>query len=189
MTQGMLHPASWFGGLVSALLLVSGAAMATPSIEGFRSAAFGMSPDEVRERLADDDIVAVSEEQTAEGDLIIDARLEGDPASGEPAVETDLRYVFPADSEQLALVVAFYPEVADHAAVKAELEAAYGQPWEEEMAEWWLEQLAEGMPATPLGFSAWGGDETQRHRFVRLWRFEDYLSVEYLDTRLFSERE
>ncbi|WP_404295188.1 hypothetical protein [Halomonas sp.] len=183
------QPAAWVTGLLTALMLTSGAAMAAPSIEGFLSAEFGMSPDEVRERLADDGIVEVSEEQTADGDLLIDGRLGGDPAAGEPAVETDLRYVFPAGSERLALVVAFHPEVADHAAVKAELEATYGQPWEEEMAEWWLEQLAEGMPATPLGFSAWGGDETQRNRFVRLWRFEDYLSVEYLDSRRLSGRE
>jgi hypothetical protein len=184
-----IHPGKWFGALAPVLLLVSGAALAAPGITGYGSAEFGMSPDEVRERLAEDGVTEVTEEQTADGDLLIDGRLGGNPVGGAPAVETDLRYVFPAGSERLALVVAFHPEVADHATVKADLKAAYGQPWEEEMAEWWLEQLATGMPETPLDFTAWGGDEQQRYRFVRLWTFADYLSVEYLDTRLLSERE
>ena len=179
----------WIGALAPALLLVAGAALAAPTITGYGSAEFGMSPDEVRERLAVDGVTDVSEEQTADGDLLIDGRLGGAPADGAPAVETDLRYVFPAGSEQLALVVAFHPEVADQAAVKERLTAEYGQPWEEEMAEWWLEQLAEGMPATPLAFTAWGGDEQQRDRFVRLWTFEEYLTVEYLDTGLLSGRQ
>lgn len=184
----------WIGALAPALLLVTGAALAAPTITGYGSAEFGMSPDEVRERLAADGVTDVTEEQTADGDLLIDGRLgggpaAGDPAAGAPALETDLRYVFPAGSEQLALVVAFHPEVADQAAVKERLTAEYGQPWEEEMAEWWLEQLAEGMPATPLGFSAWGGDEQQRDRFVRLWTFEEYLTVEYLDNRRLSGRQ
>ncbi|MBE0489007.1 MAG: hypothetical protein IBX53_07985 [Halomonas sp.] len=175
----------WIGALAPALLLVTGAALAAPAITGYGSAELGMSPEQVRERLADDGIVEVTEARTDDGDLIIDGRLGG----GTPAVETDLRYVFPAGSERLALVVAFHPEVADRAVVKERLMAEYGQPWEEEMAEWWLEQLADGMPATPLDFSAWGGDEQQRDRFVRLWTFEDYLTVEYLDTRLLSGRE
>ncbi|PWV76727.1 hypothetical protein [Halomonas sp. A11-A] len=174
----------WIGALAPALLLVAGAALAAPAITGYGSVELGMSPDEVRERLAADGVTEVTEEQTADGDLLIDGRL-----GGAPAVETDLRYVFPAGSDRLALVVAFHPEVADQAAVKEQLTAEYGQPWEEEMAEWWLEQLAEGMPATPLGFSAWGGDEQQRNRFVRLWTFEEYLTVEYLDTRLLSGRQ
>lgn len=174
----------WIGALAPALLLVAGAALAAPTITGYGSAEFGMSPDEVRERLIEDGVTDVSEEQTADGDLLIDGRLGGDPA-----VETDLRYVFPAGSEQLALVVAFHPEVDDHPAVKERLTAEYGQPWGEEMAEWWLEQLAEGMPATPLAFTAWGGDEQQRDRFVRLWTFEEYLTVEYLDNRRLSGRQ
>jgi len=174
----------WIGALAPALLLVAGTAMAAPTITGYGGVALGMSPDQVRERLAEEGVTDIAEEQTAEGDLLIDGRLGGDPM-----VETDLRYVFPAGSDRLALVVAFHPEVADHAAVKAQLEAAYGQPWEEEMADWWLEQLASGMPEPPLGLAAWGGDEQQRHRFVRLWTFEEYLTVETLDTRLLSGRE
>ncbi|MGJ7462267.1 hypothetical protein ACR80S_14305 [Halomonas sp. MA07-2] len=179
----------WIGALAPALMLIGGTALAAPAITGYGSVELGMSPDEVRERLTGDGVTEVTEAQTADGDLLIDGRLGGSPAPGDPAVETDLRYVFPAGSERLALVVAFHPEVADHAAVKAELTAQYGKPWEEEIAEWWLEQLADGMPETPLGFSAWGGDEQQRHRFVRLWTFEEYLTVETLDTRLLSGRE
>ncbi|WP_444989349.1 hypothetical protein [Halomonas mongoliensis] len=181
----------WIGALAPALLLVAGAALAAPTITGYGSAEFGMSPDEVRERLIEDGVTDVSEEQTADGDLLIDGRLGGTPLGGtplggDPAVETDLRYVFPAGSDQLALVVAFHPDVDDHPAVKEQLTAEYGQPWGEEMAEWWLEQLAEGMPTPPLAFTAWGGDEQQRDRFVRLWTFEEYLTVEYLDNRRLS---
>jgi len=174
----------WIGALAPALLLAAGAALAAPAITGYGSVELGMSPDEVRERLVADGVAEVTEEQTAAGDLLIDGRLGGDSA-----VETDLRYVFPAGSERLALVVAFHPEVADHAAVKAQLMDEYGQPWADEMAEWWQGQLAEGMPSAPLDFAAWGGDEQQRHRFVRLWTFEEYLTVETLDTRLLSGQE
>jgi hypothetical protein len=189
MKAGMRHPGKWLGGLWPALLLVAGTALAAEGITGYGSAELGMSPEQVRERLAQDGVTEVTEARTDDGDLVIDGRLGGAPAAGAPVVETDLRYVFPAGSDRLALVVAFHPEVEDHAEVKAQLMAEYGQPWEEEMADWWLEQLAEGMPQPPVALTAWGGGEAQRDRFVRLWTFEEYLSVETLDTRLLAGQE
>ena len=53
----------WIGALAPALLLVAGAALAAPTITGYGSAEFGMSPDEVRERLIEDGVTDVSEEQ------------------------------------------------------------------------------------------------------------------------------
>lgn len=168
------------GILLGGLLLAAQAALAAPAITGYGSAEFGMTPEAVRERLAEDGVVVVSETRTPEGDLLVDGEL-----GGVAAVATDLRYVFPAPGDRLALVVAFHPEVADHAVVKAQLEARYGTPWAAEMTEWWFEQLQAGMPEPPLALTAWGGEASQRHRFVRLWAFDDYLSVEYLDTSLF----
>ncbi|MGR2738743.1 hypothetical protein ACUY1T_09860 [Billgrantia sp. Q4P2] len=175
--------AALFGGLLASLALAwAGAATAAQGPDGYRSAEFGMSSEEVMAHLDSDGVADVEIRQTEDDDLIIDGELQVD---GEP--ETDLRYVFPAGSDRLALVVAFHPNVEDYAIVKARLEAEYGQPWEAEMAEWWFEQLKAGMPQEPDSLTVWGGDGSEgreRGRFVRLWAFEDYLSVEYLDTRL-----
>ncbi|WP_444678779.1 hypothetical protein [Halomonas sp. E19] len=177
------QPAALFGGLLTALALaVAGPAAAAETMTGYRSADFGMTSEAVMARLEEDGVVNVSVVETDEGDLIIDGELQ---AADEP--ETDLRYVFPSGRDRLALVVAFYPEVEDFDRVKAQLEARYGQPWETEMADWWFEQLKEDMPQPPLSLTMWGGEGSelqQRGRFVRLWAFEDYLSVEYLDTQL-----
>lgn len=183
------RPAALFGGLLASLALATAASAMTSSAvasegpSGYRSADFGMSSEAVLERLEQDQVVNVSVQETEDNDIIIDGEL---AAEDQPV--TDLRYVFPAGRDQLALVVAFHPHVEDYAGVKAELEARYGKPWEEEMAEWWFEQLKDGMPEEPGSLTVWGGDGSEgreRGRFVRLWAFEDYLSVEYLDTQLF----
>ncbi|RDB44247.1 hypothetical protein DU490_03050 [Halomonas sp. DQ26W] len=183
------RPAALFGGLLASLALATAggamadSAVASESPNGYRSADFGMSSEAVLEHLEQDQVVNVAVQETEDNDLIIDGEL---AAEGEPV--TDLRFVFPAGRDQLALVVAFHPRVEDYASVKAELEARYGKPWEEEMAEWWFEQLKDGMPEEPNSLTVWGGDgneASERGRFVRLWSFEDYLSVEYLDTQMF----
>lgn len=180
----MLRPATLCGGLLTTLVLAwAGSTAAAQGPSGYRSAEFGMSSEEVMAVLERDGVIEVEVQQTEEEDLIVDGVLQ---APDEPA--TDLRYVFPAGSDQLALVVAFHPEVEDFQAVKGQLEDKYGQPWEEEMTEWWFEQLKAGMPQEPSSLTVWGGDgseDRERGRFVRLWSFEDYLTVEYLDTQLF----
>ncbi|PMR74610.1 hypothetical protein [Billgrantia endophytica] len=182
------RPTAWFGGLLTSLVLAAaGTAMAAEGLRedpsGYRGAEFGMSSEAVLARLEADSVINVSVEETEAGDLIIDGELRVD---GEP--ETDVRYVFPDGRDQLALVVAFHPQVDDFAGVKERLEARYGQPWEGEMADWWFEQLKDGMPEEPASLTVWGGggnELRERGRFVRLWAFEDHVSVEYLDTRLF----
>ncbi|MEQ4539619.1 hypothetical protein HBJ58_02660 [Halomonas desiderata] len=177
------RPAALFGGLLTALALtVAAAATTAEEITGYRSAEFGMTSQEVLARLESDDVANIERHQTEGDDLLIDGERQ---VEGEPV--TDLRYVFPAGSDRLALVVAFHPNVADHAAVKEQLISQYGEPWGAEMTEWWFEQLKGDMPEEPNGLTIWGGGESahnERGRLVRLWRFDDYLSVEYLDTRL-----
>ncbi|CAM3481581.1 hypothetical protein [Halomonas lysinitropha] len=181
----LTQPAARLGGLLTTLVLaLPSVAAAAQGPEGYRSADFGMSYDTVMAELVDDDaVVNLSDVGSDEGDRIVNAQLK---ANDEP--ETDLRYVFPAGSEQLALVVAFYPHVEDRDTVTQRLEERFGEPWQEDMAQWWFEQLKAGMPQEPSSLMVWGGegDEAEtRGRFTRLWTFDDYLSVEYLDTRLF----
>lgn len=177
------QPAALFGTLLTALVLSAASAIAAAEdITGYRSVEFGMSSETVLTHLESDGITNVETMETTENDLLIDGELH----VSDGAV-TDVRYVFPAGSDRLALVVTFHPNVEDHAVVKEQLVARYGQPWAEEMTEWWFEQLREGMPEEPSSLSIWGGAESEqqeRGRFVRLWSFDDYLSVEYLDTRL-----
>ncbi|MGQ4880682.1 hypothetical protein ACOJCM_19125 [Billgrantia sp. LNSP4103-1] len=176
-----IHASTWLGGGLAAL--VFSAALAADAPTGYRSAEFGMSSEEVMAVLERDAVTQVEAQETEAGDLIIDGEL---LAQDEP--ETDLRYVFPAGSDQLALVVSFHPDVAQRERIVEQLVASHGEPWAEEMSAWWYEQLQGDMPETPQSLMVWGGEgdeATQRGRFVRLWTFEDYLSVEYLDTQRF----
>lgn len=182
----VMQPAARFGAFLTALLLAtSGPAVAAGGPEGYRGADFGMSYEDVMAELGSDEaVVKLAVDETEEGDRLIDGQL---LAEEEP--ETDLRYVFPAGSDELALVVTFHPEVEDRETVVERLKARHGEPWEAEMADWWFEQLKAGMPASPESLMVWGGDGDegqQRGRFVRLWTFDDYLSVEYLDTQRFE---
>jgi len=180
----LIRAATWLVGALVAMVLTT-AAWAESGPDGYRSAEFGMSFEAVMAALEDDEgVVNLTVSETDDGDVLIDGELRADDAA--PA---DLRYVFPAGSDALALVLNFYSDVAQRDALVARLTSRHGQPWEEEMAEWWFEQLKAGMPEPPQSLMVWGGDgdETaQRGRLVRLWTFADYLSVEYLDTQRFE---
>ncbi len=177
-----------FTGLAGAML--AGMLLAIPSLHaeqvpnGYRSAEFGMSSEEVKAKLEEDRVVETSVEKSPDGDLIIDGHL-ADP--GEE--ETGVRYVFPAGSDRLALVVEFHPDADAVGRVQDALEQRFGEPWTEDLAGWWFEQLKDDMPAEARLLVVWGGGADSRNRFVRLWVFEDYLSVEYLDTALLSGRQ
>ena len=179
----LIRPATWLGGCLAALAFTGALAAEGPS--GYRSAEFGMTYETVMAELEGDEaVVNLTADENAEGDRLIDGQLQAEEA---PA--TDLRYVFPSGSDGLALVLTFHPDVAQRAAIVEQLEARYGEPWEQEMADWWFDQLKEGMPEPPQSLTVWGGSgegKTQRGRFVRLWTFDDYLSVEYLDTQRFE---
>jgi hypothetical protein len=165
----------------AALLFGLAAAQADEPLSGYRSAEFGMSAAQVRARLEGDGVIATEEYQTDDGDLIIDGHL-----ADEAEAETGVRYVFPAGRDRLALVLEFHPDSADAAAVQARLEQAHGAPWAEDLAERWFEQLKGDMPEGVRELVVWGGDQASRDRFIRLWVFDDYLSVEYLHLGLLS---
>src|SRR5699024_2095478 len=141
--QQFVRASGWLGGWLAALAF-SGA-LAAEGLTGYRSAEFGMSYQEVMSTLGTDDaVVNLSVEQTEDGDRIIDGELQADESP-----ETDMRYVFPAGGDELAMVVTFHPDVAEREKVIARHESNLGDPWEEEMTEWWFEQLQGGMPEPP----------------------------------------
>lgn len=165
--------ARWIGGF----FLVSAATVTAGEVDGYQTAKFGMSPEEVVSTFKDDGVTETQRTETEDGDLIIDGYqiFGGDE-------ETGLRYVFPSGGKELALVVEFFPSVDMVAQVQGTLKGRYGEPWEREMTNWWFDQLRPTMPPGVQELHVWGpnlreGDE----RFVRLWVFDDYLSVEYLD--------
>lgn len=180
-TGALLNLAGAF--LAGLLLLGAQPAGAGESLNGYRSAEFGMSVEQVRARLEGDGVTTSKVYETDDGDLVIDGRL-----AGEADRETDVRYVFPGGRDQLALVLEFHPD-SDHVqAVQARLEQTHGSPWAEDLAEQWFEQLRPGMPERVRGLVVWGGGENGRNRFIRLWIFDDYLSVEYLHLGLLDSR-
>ncbi|MCC5860234.1 MAG: hypothetical protein JJT90_18950 [Ectothiorhodospiraceae bacterium] len=168
--------------LFTALLVTATApAGAAEPLNGYRSTAFGMSADEVWARMEDDGVIGTATHETEDGDLIIDARLEGDAPP-----ETGVRYVFPGGHDRLALILEFHPDPSLAEGVRARLSERHGEPWDEELAEQWFERLRGDMPEGVQALTVWGGDDGNRNRFIRLWVFDDYVSVEYLDLELLA---
>lgn len=163
--------------VVAGGLLLPLDAVAGDTMDGYRSAQFGMSADEVRSVVEDDGVIITTTEETADGDKLLDGYVDDDTEAG-------IRYVFPEGRDQLALVVKFHPDHDDPGPLVERLQADHGEPWEDDMAEQWFEQLRDDMPEGVRNLTVWGGDEGARERFIRLWVFEDYLSVEYLDINL-----
>lgn len=170
------------GVLAAAALLMTAALVgAAEPLNGYRSAEFGMSSEQVRERMEDDGVIGTTAHETADGDLVIDARLD----DGEDP-ETGVRYVFPGGRDRLALVLEFHPDPAAAGQVRNRLRERHGAPWADDLAAKWFDQLKEDMPDGVQELTVWGGGEGNRDRFIRLWVFDDYLSVEYLDLNLLS---
>lgn len=156
---------------------VSSGSVIGDEVDGYQEAKFGMSPSEVVNTFEDDGVTKTQRTETDNGDLIIDGYHY---FAGEE--ETGLRYVFPQGSDGLALVVEFFPSVDLVGPVQGRLTGRYGDPWSQEMADWWLDQLRSTMPADVQELYVWGPELSDgKEQFVRLWVFEDYLSVEYLD--------
>jgi hypothetical protein len=166
------------GALGVGVLFAAQTTLAGEPLSGYRSAEFGMSADQVTARLEQDGVVDTQAYRTEDGDLIIDGRLQAEP-------ETDLRYVFPAGRDRLALILEFHPD-SDAAAVQARLEQEHGAPWAEDLANRWFEELKDTMPEGVQRLVVWGGGDAARDRFIRLWVFDDYLSVEYLHMGLLA---
>ncbi len=154
------------------------------SLQGYGTLHFGMSVDEVRSRLDDVAVTTGDVYRSDGGDLILDAQSGPDVGAAGFSPDTDLRFVFPAESEGLALVLEFHPDADRLREVRDRLEARYGPPWADDLSQQWFEQLKAEMPDGVSDLVIWGGDGDSRQRFVRLWQFEDYLSVEYLDASL-----
>jgi plastocyanin len=153
---------------------------------GYGDLRFGMSVDEVLAKLSGHQIDFSEAYETSDGDLIIDGRVSADAEKrgGLASPGTDLRFVFPAQHQQLALVLEFHPEADLLDAVQARLASALGEPWAEELAGQVFERLKDTMPAGVEDLIIWGGGEQSRQHLVRLWVYDDYLSVEYLDLGL-----
>lgn len=156
---------------------IAGVQAAETAITGYGSARFGMTVAEVEQRLPEDSVRLVTRHTTDTGERLLDGHR--------PDNDTDLRYVFP-DGERLALIVEFIPELERLASLEADLTRRYGDSWDQDLADWWFERLSAGMPPGVEKLMVWGRDGEARNRVVRLWVHEDYLSVEYLDLRLFE---
>ena len=161
--------------VVGGLLLACGA-LAGDTMDGYRSAQFGMSADEVKHVAEEDGVIINTVHETDDGDTLLDGHLDD--------TDTGIRYVFPEGRDQLALVVKFHPEHDNPGPLVDRLRADHGDPWADDMAEQWFEQLRGDMPEGVQDLTVWGGDEGARERFIRLWVFDDYLTVEYLDIEL-----
>lgn len=168
-----------FTAFTLALLMGAQGLAASEPPDGYRTAEFGMSSEEVEDALEAGGVAATNREETPDGDIILDGHLKDD-------TDTGVRFVFPNGRDELALIVEFRPDNPDFSAARDELADRYGQPWPEEMTEEWYERLKPNMPDDAGELAVWGGNAPERSRFVRLWEFDDYLSIEYLDTELLN---
>ena len=179
---GWRHTA--LGGLLLALLLVPAAVSAAQDKEGrdgFLSARFGMSPEEVLAALKADG-VRIDSDQTKNGARQIRGKREGELTTN------SLIYVIPETSNKLAMVIEFYDSPKYHKRVLEGLREQLGDDLGAEIAEMTMAQAAGAFPPGLKELTLWAITAGDSNLLVRLMRFDNYLAVERLDAKLMSKQ-
>lgn len=155
--------------------------IAETELNGYLSTEFGMSAEEVRAAIEVDGIVFSSSE-TTEGDHLIFAQRK------QNWITTELLYVFPANSDRLALIIEIFPGVLDTTPVRKELAKQFGTPSSDDYPESVLKHMQESnlIPAGVNQLAVWNITNDGNDREARLMGLEKYVRVEYIDNVLMA---
>jgi hypothetical protein len=158
-------------------------AIAETQLNGYLSTEFGMSAKEVR-RVIENDGITFSSSETTDGDHLIFAQRK------QSWITTDLLYVFPANSDQLALIIEIFPGVLDTTPILEELAKQLGKPSSDNYPESVLKNMQETnlIPDGVNQLSVWNITENGSDREARLMGLEKYVRVEYIDNDLMAGR-
>lgn len=186
ISWGCHSPISWLtvcaGFLLFALLSMPVSANAAPDekhLNGFLSARFGMSAEEVLAALKADGVQIDSDKPTSGGHQIRGQR------KGRLATNK-LIYLIPEQSKKLALVIEFYDSPDYHKQVLEDLREQLGDDLGAEIADMMIAQSGEKLPPGLKELTLWAVTAGDSNLLVRLMRFDNYLAVERIDTKLMS---
>lgn len=166
--------------LIAVLTCVQGVS-AEIQLNGYLSTEFGMSAQDTRKAFESDGIVFSSSE-TADGDYLIFAKRE------QSWISSDLLYVFPSNSDSLALIIEIFPGLLDSKPVRKELIEKLGEPSSDNYPELVLKgmQDAEVIPAGVNKLAVWNITTDKTDREARVMSLDKYVRVEYIDNNLMS---
>jgi hypothetical protein len=150
-------------------------------LNGYLSTQFGMSAQEARKVFENDGIVFSSSE-TTDGDYLIFAKRE------QSWITSDLLYVFPSNSDRLALIIEIFPGLMDSKPVRKELVEKLGEPSSDNYPELVLKgmQDAEVIPTGVNKLAVWNITTDKTDREARVMSLDKYVRVEYIDNNLMS---
>jgi hypothetical protein len=154
---------------------------AETQLNGYLSTEFGMSAQQAREAFESDGVVFSSSE-TTDGDHLIFAKRE------QSWITTDLLYVFPSNSDRLALIIEIFPGLLDSKPVHTELTEKLGEPSSDNYPEPVLKgmQKSEMIPAGVNQLAIWNITTNKTDREARVMTLDKYVRVEYIDNKLMS---
>jgi hypothetical protein len=164
---------------ISFALLNVNNVIAEAQLAGYLSTNFGMSSDEVRAVFENDGVV-FSNSETTDGDHLIFAQRK------QSWITTDLLYVFPANSDRLALIIEIFPGLLDSAPLRKELVDELGEPSSDNYPESVLGKMQESnlIPAGVKQLVVWNITADGTDREARVMGLDKYVRVEYIDNDL-----
>jgi hypothetical protein len=155
--------------------------IAEAQLTGYLSTNFGMSSEEVRAVFEKDGVV-FSNSETTDGDHLIFAQRK------QNWITTDLLYVFPANSDRLALIIEIFPGLLDTAPLRKELVDELGEPSSDNYPESVLGKMQESnvIPAGVKQLVVWNITADGTDREARVMGLDKYVRVEYIDNDLMT---
>jgi hypothetical protein len=155
--------------------------IAEAQLTGYLSTNFGMSSEEVRAVFEKDGVV-FSNSETTDGDHLIFAQRK------QNWITTDLLYVFPANSDRLALIIEIFPGLLDTAPLRKELADELGEPSSDNYPESVLGKMQESnvIPAGVKQLVVWNITADGTDREARVMGLDKYVRVEYIDNDLMT---
>jgi len=155
--------------------------IADTQLQGHLSTNFGMSAEEVR-AVFEKDGVDFSSSEVTDGDHLIFAKRK------QSWITTDLLYVFPANSDRLALIIEIFPGLVDSEPVRKDLSDELGEPSSDNYPVSVLKQMQESnlIPTGVNQLVVWNITANGNDREARVMGLEKYVRVEYIDNDLMA---
>jgi hypothetical protein len=167
--------------LITFTLLNASSTIAETQLKGFLSTEFGMSAEDVR-NVIENDGITFSSSETTDGDHLIFAQRK------QSWITSELLYVFPANSDRLALIIEIFPGVLDTTPILNDLAKQLGTPSSDNYPESVLKNMQETnlIPVGVNQLSVWNITADGSDREARLMGLEKYVRVEYIDNDLMA---
>ena len=155
--------------------------IAETQLQGHLSSNFGMSANEVRAVFEKDGVV-FSDSEITDGDHLIFAQRK------QSWITTDLLYIFPENSDRLALIIEIFPGLVNSDSVRKDLAKRLGEPSSDNYPVSVLKQMQESnlIPAGVNQLAVWNITANGNNREARVMGLGKYVRVEYIDNDLMA---